>query len=212
MNADALIKENLYCYCQNEPLNNSDDNGNESLPIPYSAFANCYAYALRLPFDPRTKRPFDHLPQPGEFSSFSNVVNVHDWNQKLMDPNDFANKIIECAMNDAPYLGMKITRVENGNYETTDRSWLIALATSYHPLSVDMKLFSVTLESVNVNVNYHWWRKEKDGTWSHKPGKGDIMYEDFSHNVINDPRDSNRGGYNIFVGYFLVEAPWRRDL
>lgn len=101
-------------------------------------------------------------------------------------------------MCDASVLGLKIEPVNDPNYETTDQSWVIALATSYHAPSWDVfNLFP-------HNYDYHWWRKEKDGTWTHKPGDKSIMHTDFSGRTIYDPKDSNRGTYNYFVGYFLV--------
>lgn len=28
--------------------------------------------------------------------------------------------------------------------------------------------------------DYHWYRQNPDGTWSHKPGYGEVMNKDFS--------------------------------
>ena len=131
VNADIVTKENMYSYCYNSPMNYSDSNGETASNItPYGDNANCFAYALRLEYDPRTLQEFDHKPQPGEFSDPANAVNLDS--DKWLGRNEFANKVIDRAMCDASVLGMKIEQVKTPNYETTDRSWVIALATSYH--------------------------------------------------------------------------------
>lgn len=61
--------------------------------------------------------------------------------------------------------------------------------------------------------DYHWYRDNGDGTWSHKPGPSIatnrellpsgwfIEYGD----VITDPKDAAmKGGYNVFVGYYYI--------
>ncbi len=52
--------------------------------------------------------------------------------------------------------------------------------------------------------DYHWYRQDKDGLWSHKPGQGTARNKDNSGNLINDPASANRGGYSIFCGYFCI--------
>ncbi len=61
----------------------------------------------------------------------------------------------------------------------------------------------------NSIVDYHWYRQDSDGTWSHKPGGTNVTNKDYSNNLIYDPQYCNRnagGGlnYNLFVGYFAI--------
>ncbi len=51
-------------------------------------------------------------------------------------------------------------------------------------------------------VDYHWYRKQKEGFWGHKPGGTEARNWDESHNVITNPETANRGPYTIFCGYF----------
>ncbi len=57
-------------------------------------------------------------------------------------------------------------------------------------------------------VDYHWYRENPDGTWSHKPGSGNVIDEDASGNVIFDPETADRtypyADYSIFVGFFRI--------
>ena len=65
------------------------------------------------------------------------------------------------------------------------------------------------------HTDYHWYRDNGDGTWSHKPGQtaatnlevlgrnsdGTIKYG----NVITDPKDAGKkANYTVFVGYFYI--------
>jgi len=53
-------------------------------------------------------------------------------------------------------------------------------------------------------ISYHWWRQDRDGFWSHKPGQCEPCRTDKDGKMICDPRLCNRGGYKLFVGYFHV--------
>lgn len=52
--------------------------------------------------------------------------------------------------------------------------------------------------------DYHWYRLNEDGTWSHKPGQTAATNRDNSGNIITDPRTANRGIYSDFCGFFLL--------
>ncbi|XP_078382118.1 uncharacterized protein LOC144664781 [Oculina patagonica] len=41
---------------------------------------------------------------------------------------------------------------------------------------------------VAPGLDYHWYRLDKDGTWSHKPGQTPVTQLDYAGNTINDPR------------------------
>lgn len=51
------------------------------------------------------------------------------------------------------------------------------------------------------NVDYHWYRQDNVGCWSHKPGQTAARNTDNSGKPITDPRTCNRGGYIQFCGY-----------
>ncbi|WP_030665813.1 hypothetical protein [Streptomyces rimosus] len=51
-------------------------------------------------------------------------------------------------------------------------------------------------------IDFHWYRKQVEGFWGHKPGSYPARNTDNSGNVINDPEKANRGPYTEFCGYF----------
>lgn len=58
--------------------------------------------------------------------------------------------------------------------------------------------------------DYHWYRRDRWGLWSHKPGAGKATFLDYSCAFILDPRTADRrsgGGalnYTQFCGFFCV--------
>ena len=52
--------------------------------------------------------------------------------------------------------------------------------------------------------DFHWYRRDADGMWSHKPGQFVPRNTDESGEAINDPRYADRGGYTDFCGFFLA--------
>lgn len=62
---------------------------------------------------------------------------------------------------------------------------------------------------IDPNTDYHWYRQNSDGTWSHKPGPGSVTNLDYSNKIIIDPMECNRKqshylNYTVFAGYFAV--------
>lgn len=55
--------------------------------------------------------------------------------------------------------------------------------------------------------DFHWYRQDDNGKWSHKPGGTEATNVDNSGNQITDPEIADRGRYNQFCGYFCVCPP-----
>jgi hypothetical protein len=53
-------------------------------------------------------------------------------------------------------------------------------------------------------VDFHWYRKGRNGKWSHKPGPTPVTNLDNSGNLIPDPRTADRGGYTNFCTFMTV--------
>ena len=55
-------------------------------------------------------------------------------------------------------------------------------------------------------VDFHWYRQDSDGRWSHKPGSTEARNYDQSGNLISNPETADRGDYTEFVGYFFTPS------
>ncbi len=58
---------------------------------------------------------------------------------------------------------------------------------------------------VAPNHDYHWYRLDRDGRWSHKPGWGEATNLDSSGNTILDPQAADIRPYTVFCGFYCVK-------
>jgi len=52
--------------------------------------------------------------------------------------------------------------------------------------------------------DFHWYRKGRNGLWSHKPGPTPVTNVDNSGMLIVDPRNADRGPYTDFCTFMIV--------
>ncbi len=52
--------------------------------------------------------------------------------------------------------------------------------------------------------DYHWYRQDKSGCWSHKPGQTQVRDVDNGGQKIADPQTCNRGPYTDFCTYMVT--------
>ena len=63
---------------------------------------------------------------------------------------------------------------------------------------------SLVYMAYSPGEDYHWYRRDTNGMWSHKPGSTPATNEDRSGNPIYDPLDADRGEYQYTVGFFCT--------
>lgn len=116
--------------------------------------------------------------QPGELSG-----------EPLSSSSDIvASRIIELVEADAEAEGFLFENVGAGD-ECPEDTYKVALV-------------------VDPQIDYHWYRQNSDGKWSHKPGHTEVTDTDASGNVIYNPQNADRdyGGinYSEFGGFFCT--------
>lgn len=52
--------------------------------------------------------------------------------------------------------------------------------------------------------DFHWYRLDRNGRWSHKPGGTQATNVDNSGHLIDDPQTADRGLYTVFCGFYCV--------
>jgi hypothetical protein len=62
---------------------------------------------------------------------------------------------------------------------------------------------------VGPNYDYHWYRKQQEGFWGHKPGGTAARNYDNNGVIITNPETCARGPYTQFCGYFYVPQSQR---
>jgi hypothetical protein len=55
---------------------------------------------------------------------------------------------------------------------------------------------------VAPGYDYHWYRRDNNNLWSHKPGQTPARNIDNSGRLIADPRNCDRRPYITFCGFF----------
>lgn len=119
---------------------------------------NCYAYAINNQVHPGTNSVW-YKQQPGEYSNSTGYP--------------FSKEILKAAVtNDFSVynndFGTSLTFMEVGKYSVVpDGTYKVAL--------------------VSCSYDYHWYRQDSDGYWSHKPGTTAVKRTDNSGNLILDP-------------------------
>jgi hypothetical protein len=59
---------------------------------------------------------------------------------------------------------------------------------------------------IDPGNDYHWYRQDINGWWSHKPGAYPVKNTDASGFRISDVEKADWGMYTQFVGYFFVDS------
>lgn len=62
------------------------------------------------------------------------------------------------------------------------------------------------LLTVSPNEDYHWYRQDTNGTWSHKMGSTPVIT-----GVENPIKDAKQRGYTSIVGYYYITEACDND-
>lgn len=57
---------------------------------------------------------------------------------------------------------------------------------------------------VAPGIDFHWYRKGRNGHWTHKPGGTPVTNVDNTGATITDPRTADRGMYTDFCTFMTV--------
>jgi hypothetical protein len=153
---------------------------------------NCYAYAFDLKANPLTGKDFISCLDIGPFAMQPGMYCGLSCNEEIINNPEMLVGLIEA---DAKALNYYFEKT--GLYiPVKEGHWKVALV--------------IAPTDENGVYDYHWYRLNEDGTWSHKPGAFPVTNLDGSGNIITDPKIANRNSidgtlsYSIFVGYFEV--------
>lgn len=146
---------------------------------------NCYAYAINNQLNNNGSLYGEYAyQQPGQYAGDAITRNdITADGDIIVDAveNDF-DKYNSCNNSDLIFVEIdKYDRCPTGTYK-------VALV-------------------VNPGVDYHWYRQDADGYWSHKQGDTAVSRYDNSNNLIIDPEIADRGGYSELIGFYAV-MPW----
>lgn len=142
---------------------------------------NCYTYAINQPINPYTKQKYENYGycQPGYLGG-----KKKEGRKEYLNYEEFS-RIIEFVNKDLNDIGYEIIKTTYEEYIEDENCWKVALCYN--------------------DYDYHWYRQNIDGTWSHKLGKRqEARNYDESNEIIYDPRVCDRGSYDHFEGFYMI--------
>jgi len=210
----AFDGDNWYIYCGNDPVNYIDPSGcifkyvksgskytvsgtfekypkwSTSTWSGKTSYANCYAYALNIYGNTK-----NHKLQPGDLSG-------KHWNSYS---GAIGQKLITAFRADLKKMSQDLKYKTNQYLQSWDQNY----AGPVNGAGYDVAL--VYGYGTKGDFDYHWYRKDSNGKWSHKRGLTAITNVDASGKTITNPKTCNRdyrksGGvnYNTFVGIYRI--------
>ena len=142
---------------------------------------NCYSYAVDAQINPFT----DELEVMNPGQSIGHDLSYDE----IRD----AETLLELIALDAAKLNFEFKSIGK-NQKCPEGTYKVALFT----------------DPIREKADYHWYRQNTDGTWSHKPGKTDVTDLDEDDKLIFDPEECNRYNekenlnYTMFLGYYII--------
>ena len=101
--------------------------------------------------------------------------------EKDKDTYYSGEQIVSLVKQDVIGAGMVFGKLTNPNAEIREGTWKIAIVRD------------------TETRDYHFYRQNSDGTWSHKPGSGNVRNTDDAGKIIYDPREA-KSIYDEFIG------------
>ena len=154
---------------------------------------NCFAYA------------FDHVEMPPDYECNENICNTpfHQPGRKSGFPKWSESKGKRC-----PDLISRL-RADIPGIKTVSFSEKCPVGTSKIALAV-----APDKEDAKRSGDYHFWRQDNNGMWSHKPGGTEVTNKDASKKPIYDPSlaDRNYGdrlNYKYFCSFLCAPKKQR---
>ena len=146
---------------------------------------NCYAYAFDLTKNPLTGELFEKNVglQLGQLSG---------------------QQVTPDVLSGSPEKNQTLINIVSSDMSTLGYTFLEAYPGVAIPAGAYMVTLAVFPGDRMTESDYHWYRLNPDGTWSHKPGFNPVTNLDDSGNKITDPFTANRGHYFTFIGYFYI--------
>ena len=150
----------------------------------FTIYGNCYAYAINNQLVPSTNILW-FMQQPGEYAVAAITLPLTESKIFAAASNDFSEYNTD--------FNTSLTFRRIGRYDVCPAgTYKVALVVGVYP---------------NGAPDYHWYRQDADGLWSHKPGITEVSRTDKSGKLIIDPMTAERGYYTQFLGYYVV-SPW----
>ncbi|MEK5234536.1 hypothetical protein NST99_02310 [Paenibacillus sp. FSL L8-0470] len=187
-NNDIPINETQYSQNSSEPK--EDSKKSVGLQLLETMVTGGYEH----PYDTSVWAPLTD-----KANCYAYMLNISTYSGHKLQPGEKAGNIfssltttsiINAAQADMPYLSKSI---RSSSYSEVPgyREYKVALV-------------------IAPNYDYHWYRQDADGGWSHKRGLTAIDFRDASGISIRNPQTANRNygnglNYSTFSGWYIIK-------
>ncbi|MDJ0822673.1 MAG: hypothetical protein QNJ09_12805 [Paracoccaceae bacterium] len=128
---------------------------------------------------------FWNTPIRQPFNNCYNYANNQATNTRAQPGKGTGKKYTKHSCSNVMPASVRDGLVSVPNFKTKRSGWYVALV-------------------VAPGIDYHWYRQDDNGCWSHKPGSTAARNTDNSGNAITDPATCDRGIYTHFCGYMVT--------
>lgn len=177
--------------------------------------SNCYNYALNIrcaSVDDIYESMEIGDPSGNDIENCIEIEPIGNESIRIYHALKSQAEIESIIMEDALALGLSLTPIEK-NEVCPAGTYKIALSLDLFDDPLYQNPTSgIEAETSTVHefpdLDYHWYRQNPDGTWSHKRGWSEVTNLDAFGEIIYDPQICNRNynmyDYAVFVGYYAV--------
>jgi len=212
-----LIQDKIVDFGQNQP-NRIADNRDLELWLLSTARVEIPAKVRSFVTNELNQSPIDAGAASGVGASGSNcpqcmavdapAYNPALWNTPAVEPYNncynYANdQITNTFAQPGRAHGVFPVNIDCDDYQNAATADGLALSAGFaNPLAAGQGWY-VAL-AVWPGVDFHWYRQDDNGCWSHKPGQTPVTNLDNSGTPITDPANCNRGDYE-FCCYMITD-------
>ncbi len=140
------------------------------------------------------------------------------WNQDGVEPynncyNYSTNRQTDSFAQPGEASGKKYTSLTCAAVLAAASADLGLVRTAPFPLNGATNQGTLIALVIDPGNDFHWYRRDANGKWTHKPGAWPATNLDNSEREIFSPEKADRGTYSAFCGYFRVKSyAYQRNL
>ena len=154
-------------------------------------------------WEPKLCNDINDIPHLKKTNCYSYAFNYIDYGEEKVQPGELSlGKFQE-------YNCEEIINKMKEDYHDIQKSYF------REKLDCTRYKIALVIDNVTDKKDYHFYRQDTNGLWSHKMGGNDISKVDARGNIIINPeysdRDYSKNGevegehdYNLFCGYFSI--------
>jgi len=171
---------------------------------------NCYSYALNIIDDELAGRCKRIMTKGNKGNKSKNNANKNNAKKNNANKNNKTNKKKADCGHLKPQPGAFSKTIKNrGKYTCKKVTFrMIKDNPVMKPIARDTPCpehyYLIAMTCIPDGSDYHFYRQDASGMWSHKNGSNVARNTDDSGNLIYDPEHADRGKYTIFCGFYTV--------